>query len=503
MNKNNTFIFALLSFIVGLGVDFFLPRFPIFIFVFLLLLLLFPLPFLWSKKKTRTILILFVALLGGIFRAQLAYHIPTSADIDFYNDQPEKISVEGIVSEDPDVRTDQIKLTLKLNKKSEGLEQDRKVIQGKKTTVEGKILITTSRYPEYQYGDKLKITGKLKTPVEFEKFSYKNYLQRYHIYSVIYNPKIEVLSQGHGNPLFASLFRLKKLFENSLNRVFPEPYASFEAGLLLGSRKGIPEDLTEKFNITGLTHIIAISGYNITIIVSLMMALLAGLGRRFSIIFSLVGILLFTIFVGASPAVVRAAIMGILALMALNYGRRGSVTIAILFTIFLMLAWNPLILYYDVGFQLSFLATLGLVYISPLFEKISQKIPETFGIKEGLILTISAQIAAVPIIIFNFERLSLVAPLANVLVTAFIPFAMLFGFFAGILGLIIFPIAKLAGFLAYLFLEYIIQVTTWTAKIPAASVDIQWFSRSLMIVYYLGLIVFLIRWWMRRKLAKA
>ena len=190
----------------------------------------------------------------------------------------------------------------------------------------------------------------------------------------------------------------------------PEPSASFEAGLLTGSRKGIPDDLLEAFNMTGLTHIIAISGYNISLIVVLISSLFKNSSRRVKVPFIIVFIVLFTIFVGASAAVVRASIMGIISVMALWFGRQSQVLNALLISAFVMVLWNPATLFYDVGFQLSFLATLGLIIAGNKIMETTKFLPEKFGIREAFAMTFSAQIFALPVILVNFGRFSFISP---------------------------------------------------------------------------------------------
>ncbi|MDP3975329.1 MAG: ComEC/Rec2 family competence protein, partial [bacterium] len=263
-----------------------------------------------------------------------------------------------------------------------------------------------------------------------------------------------------------------------------------------GSRKGIPEQLQEDFRVTGLSHIVAISGYNITLVVSIMMAVFRPLGRRLSIIISAIAVILFTLFVGASPAVVRACIMGLIALVALNSERKGDVTIALALTATLMIGYNPKILFHDVGFQLSFLATMGLIYVSPLLEKYFQWLPEKLAIRDSILLTLSAQIMALPIILYNFNNLSVISPISNLLISGpFIPLTMLFGFLGTLTSYVFLPLAKLVAFPAYLLLEYIVNITHLTASIPYASVEVSWFSNSLLLGYFIILATMLkYRW---------
>lgn len=232
------------------------------------------------------------------------------------------------------------------------------------------------------------------------------------------------------------------------------------AGLLTGSRRGIPDDVMESFNATGLTHIIAISGYNISIVIALIMGLLIWLPQRIRFYPAVIAIIIFTIFVGASAAVVRAAIMGILGLIALQCGRETSTRLMIAWTGAVMIAWNPKILLYDAGFQLSFLAVIGISELSPLLDRFLYRLPRTFAIKESVQMTLAAQIATAPLILFLFRRLSLVAPLTNLLVAPVIPLAMLLGACATLLSYVNYPLGQLIAYGAWAHLEWIMQVAS-------------------------------------------
>lgn len=428
---------------------------------------------------------LFVFL--GLGRGILSEHRVSPNQIDYYNEQ--KVELVGVITE-VDVRRDKAKYKVEVEDLAdpEGATMSSSL---RGASVSGVLLITLDKYPQYNYGDRVKIYGELVEPGEFNGFNYGNYLSRYGVYSVMYYPYIDVLEEGHGNFFWSGMMWMQTKFLSQINKLLPEPHASFEAGLLVGARKGIPLDLMEQFNITGLTHIIAISGYNITIIIVFVMWMLKGLPRRIGFGIAVGSIVLFTLFVGASPAVVRASIMGILGLIALNYGRQTNISLTILWTAFFMVLWNPKILWWDVGFQLSFSAVLGLIYVAPLFEKYSAKLPQAFGIREAILMTLSAQVMALPIIIFNFERLSLISPISNLLVAFALPPAMLFGFIAVLVSFLSHTLALIPAYLTWGVLTYIVKVIEITSGIPYASIDLPGMKVWMMFGYYLFLILFL------------
>lgn len=393
----------------------------------------------------------------------------------------QKLLVSGIISTEPDIRSDKIFLTL-----------SSVAIEGKK--LESKILLTVGRFPEYEYGESMEFEGKIGEPKEYEDFSYKNYLSRYGIDAVVYNPKIAKSEKGQGNKIKLAILKIKEKFTDGIAENMPEPQNAFLNGLLLGAKKSIPEDLVEKFNITGTSHIIAISGFNITIIAYGLDLLLQRFRKRISFALSLVSIVVFVIATGASASVVRAGIMGILLLIALNIGRIYAIANALAVTAVLMLLINPQILLFDVGFQLSFLALLGLVYMTPFLRQYDLRLPKS--LQTALYATIAAQVFTLPILLINFGRLSIVAPIANVLVFGAVPLTMLFGFLAGLAALIYPLIATPFIWITWLILTYIIKVVEALASLPFSSISWEpnwWFG----IFYYLLLAIIL--WKLKQK----
>ncbi|MEK7087606.1 MAG: ComEC/Rec2 family competence protein, partial [Patescibacteria group bacterium] len=212
--------------------------------------------------------------------------------------------------------------------------------------------------------------------------------------------------------------------------------------------------------------------YNISIISIMMVNFLSYLFLPRRLIFWIVitSIIVFTLIAGAGASVVRAAIMGGLLVLASREGRFYKVTNAIVFAGALMLFFNPYLLRYDVGFQLSFLAALGLIYLAPHFNHWFANLPNFLSFRNNLSATLSAQIMTLPIIFWEFGRFSLVATIANVLILPAIPVTMLFGFLAGLSGFISLKIAELLILPAWLLLSYQIFVVKFLSILPWASI---------------------------------
>ena len=434
-----------------------------------------------SRKYLLFIALSIFFLFFGYLRFYISIPEINPSSIHYYQSEDIQHQIRGIIDENPDRRKDKVNYFVNVNQI---------LLDEKWRKVTGRILVSADLYPEYYYGDTIEIKAFLVQPVEFEKFSYKNYLSLYNVHSVVYSPLIKKSGSGGGSPFFSVLFSLKDSFEDRINELFPEPMASFTAGLLTGSRKGIPDDLLTSFNITGLTHIIAISGYNISLIIFFVSSFFAKSSRKIKVPVIIGFVILFTLFVGASPAVVRASIMGIISVLALAAGRQSQVLNALLISAFVMVLLNPNVLLYDVGFQLSFLATLGLILTGEQIKKFFSFLPDCMGIREGIAMTLSAQIFALPIILLNFERLSIISPIANLLIVPFIPLAMLFGFGAVILSCINFSLGFLLTFPAWLALKWIVEIVTLLSMLPFSSMETPWFTVYHFGGYYLFIILF-------------
>ena len=390
----------------------------------------------------------------------------------------QKAHVTGLIVEEPDERSDKTYLTIG------------KLVVNQKP-VQSKILVEVSRFPEYQYGQKLDFDVKVQEPKEYPDFSYKNYLSRFGIDAVAYRPKINLFHGNFGNPIKRTILQIKKKFIESVGKILPEPQNSFLGGLLLGAKHAIPQSLTDQFNRTGTSHIVAVSGYNITIIAAAIDWLLQffGLRKRLSFVLAILAISIFVIMTGATASVIRAGIMGTLLLIALNIGRVNVITNSLAFTAVLMLVINPQILAFDVGFQLSFAALLGIVYIVPLIDRYFLWLPKI--LREYFLATLAAQIFALPILMFNFGQLSIVAIIVNILVLPAVPITMLFGFLTGIMALIWSSLALPFSAISWLLLTYIVKVIGFFSSLPFAAVS--WHINSLaMAIYYLIMTIIIV-----------
>src|SRR5574339_227983 len=309
--------------------------------------------------------VLLLALFLGAARYQLSVPHFDAFHIAFYNDRDYDLLITGTVTEPPDYRDNYTNLRLEVSRVDTG---DRNM------PANGLLLARVTNNQVFHYGDILRLRGKLKTPPENEDFSSRDYLAAQHIHSYMTSAEVTVLPGRGGNPLSFALYEFKEKALAHIYRLFPDPESSLMAGILLGVDTGLTRELQDAFKNTGTAHIIAISGFNISIIARLFMTFFSRfLGARRGALLAIIGIVFYTILVGGEAAVVRAAIMGGLALLAKQVGRRQFALNTLLVVALLMCLWNTLYIW-DVGFQLSFFATLGLILYADPFSQFANRI---------------------------------------------------------------------------------------------------------------------------------
>lgn len=413
-----------------------------------------------NKIIYLTGILMLVFCFGGIW-AHLSEPVIDQSHIGFYNGQ--KISMQGIVVEEPEIKEASARYIIgKIKMGDSGLR--------------GRILVTARFYPAYRYGDLLEIECKLKRPEPFDGFEYDKYLSRYDIYSLCAFPKITLFEQNKGIAVRAALLDFKKYFTGRLEKILPATPAALAAGLLTGERGGISKDLKDQFSKTGLSHIMAVSGFNIAIIgqaVYWVCAYFPLMNRRRAFWLSLGIISGFVLIAGFEASIIRAAIMGVLVLIAEQIGRRKLGLNLLLIAAAVMLLVNPKLFWHDIGFQLSFLATFGLLEVSPRIEKYFSIIPSDWDLRKTFTATISAQIMTLPIIVSSFHIASLIAPLTNILVLPLIPYVMLFIFIAAICAMIFIELGMILAIVPLVLIWYVLFVVRFFSKIPLAAMDVQ------------------------------
>lgn len=464
-SKSKTFLAFCFSFLAGVVIASLLGiRIPIVYLVSCIIFLLFFLGLFWSNRGIRFSVAVLLCCSVGALRYIAAFPEVTP--------QEGQIQLQGYIAAEPDARIDGVRYIIKL------------------VGHVSNVYVKTGLYPSYAYGDHVILHCRLEAPPKYiEDFRYDMYLARFGAFAVCRDPDMRNIGEGAGSPVLRQLLFFKSVISSLVSQLWPEPYASFMAGLLYGYRGGLG-DLQDAFIRTGVSHIIAISGYNIAIITTILITAFSYLRvrRKSAFWFVVALIVLFVLFVGASPSVVRAGMMGILVLVARQVGRLSRPANLLAFAAAAMALQNPFVLVWDAGFQLSFLATIGILYLAPRWEEAIEPYwsRRMLFLRDALLQTMSAIVATLPLILYSFGQLSVVALPVNLLILWMIPWAMLAGAVAIVIGFLSLPLGMLVAWVAWLGLSYMIIIVQWFARLPFASVPFHLPLVPMLLAYLFG-----------------
>jgi competence protein ComEC len=441
------------------------------------------------KLASSALLLASLALIAFFLgAARYAFTVPRvdAGYIAWYNDREYELLVTGALANPPDVRDTYTNLRLQVTEVNTGDQS---------LPVSGLILARVLPGGDWHYGDVLRLRGHLQTPPSSEDFSYQDYLSHQGILSFMPDAEATLLPFTGGNPFLRAVYAFKAYALERVYRIFPDPEASLLAGILLGDDNGMPAALQQAYVNTGAAHIIAISGFNIAILAGLFVLLFRRLlGERKGALAAIIGIAVYTVLVGATASVVRAAIMGTLAIFARQVGRRQNGLNTLAFTGALMALINPHTLW-DVGFQLSFAATLGMILYATPFQdwfngllsrrlkfETARKIAGPVG--AYVLFTLAAQLTTLPIMAYQFGRVSLVAVIANPFILPAQPAVEILSGLALLLSLVYLPLGKLAGWLAWPFAAYTDRAVEFFNRIPHGVVVLGEFSFLFVLLFY-------------------
>lgn len=430
-------------------------------------------------KKNRTLFIAVAVLCAaalGLARTDIFLQTEAQQNLALF--AGERTEVSGVVVNNPERRDTTLHVHIEV-----------KEVGGQ--TARGKLLALLPREAQVSYGDEVVVLGKIEAPQAFETdtgriFDYPSYLRARGVSALMRYADVE--SQESHFSLQGQLFALKHIFTRSLERVFPEPENALLQGLLLGERRGLPQEFTNAFITAGLIHVVVLSGYNISIVSEGILRILSIFPR--TVAFSAGGatMLLFVVMIGAGATAVRALVMGLIAIVARYFGRSAAALRALALAAAAMVLWNPATLLFDPSFVLSVLATFGLITLSPAVEeklpKFLSRLPQIRSIAAS---TIAVQIFVLPALLYMTGVFSLFALPANMLALPAVPFAMGFGFLAGIAGFIHPVVALPAMVVADLLLRFMMFVATTVQSLPFSSAVLAVFPLWVAVVVYIPL----------------
>lgn len=438
--------------------------------------------FLWAVTGNRNAPFFLFAVLTFIFLGGKSVERAENS-AEFSDLWGKTISGKGVVRDDP----------------SKGQFKQRIVVsilecEGSEKCKGEKVSLSIDRWKEVSFGDTVRFSCLFQKPENFSgEFDFRMYLAAKGIRSECREAFVEVL-RGE-KTVFAYMGSIRRSLEESVQRSIGQPYAALGNGLLFGGSDRLSEHLQELFSKTSMTHIVAVSGYNVAIVANILFlsGVFLGLWRRSATLAAIGGIALFVVFVGATPSAVRAGVMGSLLLVLLALGHPGGSFRALLFVGALMVANNPLILWYDTGFQLSFLATLGILFYVSIFLEMSSGGRRLSWLRDSIGMTLAAQVAVLPVILFSFHSFSLLSFAANIAILWTIPFATIGIFFVSLLGMVWDFLGFFAGIPARMILWYDIFVIERLARLgwgtivwkePSALFAVAWYGVFFSVAFW-------------------
>lgn len=490
--RESYLISIVFGFIVGVFVrSFFIFSLPFVLTILVIGVLVLLATFVFRFKQIAIIIgLFFVCLSLGIFRFHVADAPVQSSQLFPYQNSLQQFV--GVVDSNPDRREGSTKFELKVQS-----------VEGKVLEKNENILINAEPNTDINYGDEVVISGLIKVPESFENdlgktFDYVSYLKKDNLNFILSNANIKITGHDAPSLLKDKLFKFQNYIVRVFNKDLPSPENSLMSGILLGTKSAMSSILRDEFIKTGTIHIVALSGYNVTILAIFIMAFFRHFfSLRNSTVLGMLGIIFFVIMTGAGSTVVRAAIMAIIVLLARIIGRQTDIGRALVIAGFFMILFNPWILVFDVSFQLSFLATIGLVYLTPKVLPWVRFLTKKFKIQEIVASTIATNIFVAPFIIYQMGIFSLVSLPANLLILPLMPLTMLAGAGLVLVHSISTLLAIPVSFLTSLILHYELWVTHTFANLPFATVEIARFPLTLTIALYI-----LLLFWMFHKIIK-
>ncbi len=402
-------------------------------------------------RKTKIVLLIAVVWLSfGL--GSIRGHVFSSQLTDYQQLFGQKVSVQGRVIDDP--RYD---------------DRGQTEFQVSDISIEGQELPGKARIRSFnaiglQRGDTVVATAKL----------YKGYGSRQASLSFA---ELEIISRSN-NPIE----RIRRQYFAGVYSSIPEPQASLGLGFLVGLRALLPDELLDQLQATGLTHIVAVSGYNVTVLIRITRRWFSRFSRFTSLAASFTLIGLFLLVTGGAASITRAAVVAVVALLAWYFGRKISPLALLLIGAAVTAGINPLFLWFDLGWWLSFLAFFGVLILAPAFEARFLKRKLNL-IGRTLLETSSAQIAVLPLILTIFGQTSIIALIANMIILPLIPIAMLLSFVAGTAGSLI---PALAGWFAWPATQLLTAMTTVIrilAGVPGALVEVDMSTQQMIVLY--------------------
>ncbi len=458
-SPSKTFAFFLASFCFGIMFGALTKDFSQLLFLIVLAVILLSTSIVKTKRQ-RVISIALFLFVFGMFRygqSEIPKGVTSLKDV-----SQQATRVSGVVSSEVEKQVGSKRVVLEQVKIAD-------------KSVHGKLLVHLPLQTKVSYADKLVFNCSLKNPEPFNGFSYDKYLESKGVLSVCYFPNYVDVVSGEQFSIIGTIFKIKESANRRLSKIITEPHATFLSGLIFGGSSGLSSELKNDFSRTGTSHILAASGFNVSLFsfVFLGWIIQTRLGRKKGIYLTAFLLLGYVVMAGMGPAVVRATLLAFVILTGALVGRRASSINALLFTGSLILLANPRLLLDDVGFQLSFVATAAIMFLVPVWREKFLFIPEAFALREAFVGSLAAITATLPIVVYHFGSISLIAPLVNFLILPLVPYLIALTIIAFATSVISIQAATLFALPAWGLSFVILQIIRLSSLLPLSQVVLE------------------------------
>lgn len=465
-------------------------NYPYLFFIFLLVAFVTSGIFIFIKFRVEFYILIGILLFYVTGFAEFSY-VDHANNHKFEGLAGQQVIVRGTIDSDPDIRETKVLYTVKT--------KEIETAEGEKS-VNGKILLTTLKSKDgklYEYGTKVQIIGEINVPKGKRNpggMDYRKFLARSGISATLF-AKDDQITIGNGrdvNIFVKAGLDVRTKIINVINRSLPKEQAGLLNGMLIGYREGLSKDVQGAFSDAGLSHIMAVSGMNVAFIVLPFVFLFNKLSirQRAANLIIICILIVFVLITGFSPSVLRAVVMAMIVLIAQMIRRETDIIVSLSFAAILLLIYNPYTLF-DIGFQLSFIATLSLVIF---YERIKQLLSVKWvpnAVLDILAVTLAAQVGVIPVTAFYFNKISIISFASNLLVVPLVQIVTILGFVMAILGQFSIFLSQLIGYINNTFLTFILYTTKISASVPLAVVRVVTPSILLILLYYIGAVFYL------------